>query len=285
MSTVMDTIVRGLILGATVAFSSYANASNFDCDGLMKGLLRQNGGCPTGSCKYNILNGQLVGFNGGVVSKDDGATEMKAVSPATTDSNGVSGVRIDTGKDGSYRMSLSVVDDKGRTTKSEFGMTAKDGACVHEQTERKNPTDALMNVDYDREFCAAAANAYEGLDAAQAKTCDDTLKNLVGKYEERTNALAKDRKSFRMANASNKINAKLLANTGNGKQGQDKLIEALKQKDQCAKAATEVEFARPLSSRLLLQRLFEPNRINGEVMTKEAWPLKDYMPKGSGTRK
>lgn len=272
-------VVLNILAVIATGTGSMAHAANYDCDTLMKGLLKQSGGCQGNNCKYNVVNGSLVGFNGGVVNKDDGSTEMKSVSSATKDSNGVSSVRIEAGKDGAYRMLMSVVDDKGRTTKSEYGFTAKDGTCIHEQTERKNPNDLASSVEYDREFCDAAAKAYEGLSAEQAKTCDDLLKNLVGKFEERTNALAKDRKAFSSATATETINAKMLANNGDSKSGQGKLIQALKQKDQCAKATVEVNSARPLDFRQRYGRLFDANPIRGEYfeyIDKRAWPLKNF---------
>ncbi len=238
-------VAMGFLFSAVVSVP--ASASNFACDRLMMGLMRQNGGCPTGTCKYNIVNGKLLGFDGATVTNSDDFTEMKSVSTPTKDSNGVSSVRIENGKNGEFRMTMVVVDDRKRETKTEFGLNGADGKCLHEQTERKRPENLSMAVDYDREFCEAAAQAYEGVDAEQSKTCDDLMQKLVGKFEERTNALAKSGKAFREASASEAFNAIALRNNGANKAGQAKLMQALKQRDRCMKAAVEVAQARPLS--------------------------------------
>jgi hypothetical protein len=275
---------------ATLFFvSEISHAAGNPCDGLIKGLLENVGSCPDGKCNYNVVDGQIFAVNGGKANKGDGFSEMRQLSSAGDRNHGVSDVRITKGTNGMIELKFVDADKQGAQTKSAFKFQVQGSNCIHEETERKNPTNLAMTVDYDRDFCDVAVHAYDGLTDQQSATCDDALKKLVGKYDERLQALAKAGKSFRSASYDQKIDGLVMKRQkAESVQGQAQMIQALKQKDLCANATAEVNDARPKSFMERLgsgRKLLEPNFGEMVIIDKRAWPLKNFDLNANGIKK
>ncbi len=249
---------------------------SYECDPVIANLLRNNGGCKTGKCRYNIGNGKIHGFNGGVVATDGDKTSMVTVDEANDQGTGITNLELVKGKNGARQLTFTKISNTGRATTMQYNMTAGEKSCEHHQTQSREKGEPTFSVDYDPEFCAAAAAAFDGMDAIQAKTCDDSMKALVGSFEKRSNELSNESKTFHGASFFEKLKARSVSMATND--GQQQLMRAMKQRDRCMAATAEVNAAQPLKmNRAYLESILKPlDFMSGESMRmidKRAWPL------------
>ncbi len=264
---------------ATTTLTTTAQAADdnisFECDGVINNLIKNSHGCPTGNCRYKISNGKMEGFNSGVVKKDGDRSSMATVSEANNEHDGITNLEIVKGKKGAQELTFTRISATGRATTMQYDFTATKDTCVHNQTQSKERGDSGFAVDYDPDFCSAALDAFSGLDAVQAKTCDDSMMSLVSSFEKRSNELSKERKIFHGAGFFEKAKALTVSVNSGGNQGQ--IMRAMKQRDRCMAATAEINAARPLKFRpLSVESILTPRLMSGESFRnfdKRAYPI------------
>lgn len=245
-------------LSAVTAVSVFSGVTasaadaGYNCDGVIRRLMQSQ--CTDGTCGINIVSGKVFNVDKSNPAETDGSsTSIRKLDngklKSTVEGMALESVKVDRNADGTRKLTMEHRTAAG-LMKSEYTFDASDEYCALIEKATKAPGEK-MKVDYDRKFCATASNAFMGMGDAEAQRCADVVRTVADAYQKRSAELAKNDRSFRESQPVPGLRA-AAARAANGDGPiQNVALEAMRQRDRCVQASTDVNGYRPMKLDLI----------------------------------